>query len=115
MELSLSKHPYFEEFIDPQSGVKSYILKEKVAQLQQNFYFSEIGLTDDNEYMWFRCMNWPAEFIYLGVMSMNPEKLFISGSDTEALSVMISGRRTDGFAGRTLKTRFMNITWKQKN
>lgn len=77
MELSLSKHPYFEEFIDPQSGVKSYILKEKVAQLQQNFYFSEIGLTDDNEYMWFQCMNWPAEFIYLGVMSMNPEKPFI--------------------------------------
>lgn len=77
MNLDLSHHSYFEKYIDKQTGAESYILKEKVAQIQQNFYFSEIGLTEDNEYMWFQCMNWPAEFIYLGVISMNPEKPYI--------------------------------------
>jgi len=41
------------------------------------FYFTEMGLTDDGKYLWFKCLNWPAECCYLGVMSMGPEKPFI--------------------------------------
>ena len=77
MKLDLERHPYFEPYIDPKSGVKSYILKEKVADLQQNLYFSEIGLTEDNAYMWFMCLNWPAEFAHLAVMSMDTDNPFI--------------------------------------
>lgn len=73
----ISRHPYFEEYIDEKSGVKSYILKEKVAELQQNFYFSDIGMTYDNKYMWFMCMNWPARIRFLAVMSMDAENPFI--------------------------------------
>jgi len=75
--LNLEKHPYFEEFIDPATGVKSYILKEKVAKLQLNFYFTEMGLTYDNKYMWFKCIDWPAQNRHLGVMSMDPDNPFI--------------------------------------
>ena len=77
--LDLANHPYFEEYTDPKSGVKSYILKQRVAQLQQNFYFTEVGMTEDNQYMWFKCLNWPARYAYLGVMSMNEEEPFIRG------------------------------------
>ena len=73
----ISKHPYFEEYIDEKSGVKSYILKEKVARLQLNYYFCDIGLTHDNKYLWFKCIDWPAQNHHLGVMSMDPENPFI--------------------------------------
>ena len=26
------KHPYFEKFVDPKTGVVSYILKEKISE-----------------------------------------------------------------------------------
>ena len=42
-------------------------LEEKIAELQQNFYFSDIGMTYDNKYMWFMCMNWPARIRFLAV------------------------------------------------
>lgn len=75
--LDLARHPYFEEYIDKQTGVKSYILKEKVARLQLNFYFSEMGLTEDNKYLWFKCIDWPAQNHHLAVMSMDPNHPFI--------------------------------------
>lgn len=56
--LDLARHPYFEEYIDKQTGVKSYILKEKVARLQLNFYFCDMGLTEDNKYLW------PAHYLH---------------------------------------------------
>ena len=36
----LSRHPYFEEYVDEKSGVKSYILKKIAAPIQQNLYFN---------------------------------------------------------------------------
>lgn len=73
----LTKHPFFEEFIDEKTGVKSYILKEKVARLQLNFYFSDIGLTEDNQYLWIKCIDWPAQNRHLAVVSMDPDRPFI--------------------------------------
>ena len=40
----LSKHPYFEEYIDSKTGVKSYILTERVGFAQQHFYFTNTSL-----------------------------------------------------------------------
>lgn len=74
----LSRHPYFEPYVDPASGVTSYILKEKVAKLQYNLYFNELGgITYDEKYMWFRCVDWPSDSTCLAVVSLNPDEPFI--------------------------------------
>ena len=75
--LNLDKHPYFSEFADPESGVKSYILTKKVARVHQHFYFSECSLTDDGKYLWIRCLNPPANFVHLAVVSMDPDNPFV--------------------------------------
>ena len=73
----LSKHPYFEEYVDPKSGVKSYILKERVGVAQQHFYFTNTSLTVDGKYLWIRCINPPALVCNLAVVSLDPENPFI--------------------------------------
>lgn len=75
--LDLKNHPYFTEYVDPVSGAVSYFLTEKVAGLQQQFYFSECSLTEDGKYLWICCLNAPAQFRYLAVVSMDPENPFI--------------------------------------
>ena len=74
----LSKHPYFEEYKDSKSGVVSYILKERVGQIQQNLYFTEMGgITKDEKYMWFICRDWPNKNGNIAVVSLDPENPFI--------------------------------------
>ena len=75
--LKLDKHPYFKEYIDPESDVKSYFLTKKVAQLQQNFYFTDSSLTTDGKYLWIRCLNPPAQCQNLAVISMDEANPFI--------------------------------------
>lgn len=70
----LSRHPYFEEYVDKYSGVKSYILKKIAAPIQQNLYFTHNGgITDDGKYMWIRCAEWPSGVIRYGVVSLDPD------------------------------------------
>lgn len=71
--LNLERHPCFEEYTDEKTGVKSYFLTKKVASLQQHFYFSECSLTEDGKYLWIRCLNAPAQFIHLAVVSMDAD------------------------------------------
>ena len=73
----LSKHPYFEEYVDPKTGVKSYILTERVGFAQQHFYFTNTSLTPDGKYLWIRCINPPALICNLAVVSLDPENPFI--------------------------------------
>ncbi len=75
--LDLSKHPYFTEYTDKKSGIKSYVLTEKVAPLQRQFYFAQPSVTADGKYLWFLCFNPPARYMTLGVLSLDPEKPFI--------------------------------------
>ena len=75
--LDLKNHPYFEEYTDPKSGVVSYILTEKTADMQKHFYFSESSLTDDGKYLWIRCVNPPSGCEYLAVVSMDAGNPFI--------------------------------------
>jgi len=75
--LNLDKHPYFKAYVDEKSGVKSYLLTEKVAQLQQHFYFTDSSLTEDGKFLWFRCLNAPAQSVHLAVLSMDAENPFI--------------------------------------
>ena len=70
----LSRHPYFEEYVDERSGVKSYILKKIAAPIQQNLYFTHLGgITTDGEYMWIRCAEWPSDVIRYGAVCLNPD------------------------------------------
>jgi len=75
--LNLDKHPYFKEYIDPKTGVKSYILKERVAQMQQHLYFTDSSITYDEKYMWIRCINAPGQYVSLAVVSLDENNPFI--------------------------------------
>ncbi len=69
----LSKHPYFEKYTDEKSGVESYILKERVAELQMHFYFAQPSVTSDGKYLWVVCSNPPAKYRTLALVCLDPE------------------------------------------
>jgi len=45
----------FVAWTDPTSAVTSYILQERVAPLQQSFYFVNESMTRNGRYLWFYC------------------------------------------------------------
>jgi len=73
----LSKHPYFTKYTDPKSGVESYILTKKVAEVQQSFYFAQPSVTKDGKYLWIMCSYPPARYRTLAVVSLDPDNPFI--------------------------------------
>ena len=77
--MDLSRHPYFTEWTDPVSGVKSYVLTKTAAPLQQSFYFTNSSLSADEKYLWFYAGHPPAPIStrVLGVVGMDPEDPFI--------------------------------------
>ena len=75
--LRLEDHPYFTPFTDPQSGVTSFILTERIAPIQQAFYFTNYSVTDDGKYMWFYCSFPPSTNQTLGVVCLDAEAPFI--------------------------------------
>ena len=77
--LDLKNHPYFTEWTDPVSGVKSYVLTKKVAPLMQSFYFTNSSLSADEKYLWFYAGFPPSPISsrMLGVVSMDAENPFI--------------------------------------
>lgn len=75
--IDLANHPYFKEYIDEKTGVKSYFLKEKVSQMHQHFYFCNTSLTFDSKYLWVRCLNAPAQIQSLAVVSLDTKEPFI--------------------------------------
>jgi hypothetical protein len=44
----------------PKSGVTSYVLKHRVAPVQQGFYFVNDSMSADGRYLWFYCAFPPA-------------------------------------------------------
>ncbi len=76
MALDLKNHPYFEPWVDPESGIESFLLTERVAPHQQSFYFTAPSLSADQRWMWFYAAFPPAPYRVLGALSMdadNPE------------------------------------------
>jgi hypothetical protein len=74
---SLDRHPLFERWQDPVSGVVSYILKERVAPLQQSFYFTNASVSPDEKWLWFYCSHPPNQTPTLGCVSLDPENPII--------------------------------------
>jgi len=52
--------PLFERWTDPVSGVTSHILADRVAPVQQTFYFVNTSFSSDGRYYWFYCAFPPA-------------------------------------------------------
>ena len=70
----LSRHPFFETWTDPQAGAVSYILKERVAPIQQTFYFTNPGFSPDGEYLWFTACFPPCPRRFIAYVTLNPAK-----------------------------------------
>lgn len=60
MNVRLEASKNFKSWKDPQSGVTSFILTERVASLQQSFYFVNPSMTNNGRYLWFYCAFPPA-------------------------------------------------------
>jgi hypothetical protein len=70
----LSRHPYFERWRDPGSGIVSYLLKERVAPIQQTFYFTNSSVSRDEDWLWFYAGFPPNRQQMLGCVSLDPDR-----------------------------------------
>ena len=68
----LNQHPHFERWMDPESGIESFILKERVAPVQQSFYFTNSSISADEQWLWFYTAFPPNRQRMLGVVSLDP-------------------------------------------
>jgi len=84
----LNRHPHFESWRDPSSGVESFILSERVAPIQQSFYFTNPSVSPDENWLWFYAAFPPNLQRMLGAVSLKPEnpdiKLFPQAGFTSA-------------------------------
>jgi hypothetical protein len=64
----ISNHPLFEPWTDPVSGVVSHLLRERVAPVQQSFYFTSPGMSSDGMRLWFHAAHPPAPGRSLGLV-----------------------------------------------
>ena len=46
-------------------------MTKKIAELQQQFYFTNTSITDDYKYMWISCHNHPSQATYMAVVSLD--------------------------------------------
>jgi len=72
MPFDLSRHPYFTSWTDPQSGVESFILTDRVAPVQQSFYYTNPSLSADGRWLWFYCAHPPNPVRTLAAVCMDP-------------------------------------------
>ena len=70
----LGRHPYFEAWTDPGSGVVSYLLRERVAPVQQSFYFTNPSVCPDERWLWLYCAFPPNPVRTLAVVSLDPDR-----------------------------------------
>ena len=65
-QVSIEKSPLFKRWKDPASGVESLILSQRVAPIQQSFYFTNTSLTNDGRFLWMYCSFPPGGDAYYG-------------------------------------------------
>jgi hypothetical protein len=64
--LFVEQSPLFTCWHDPASGVESFILSERVAPIQQSFYFTHPSFTADERFLWLYCAFPPGGDAYYG-------------------------------------------------
>lgn len=70
----LSKHPFFVSWQDPESGAESFILDERVAPVQQSFYFTNPSVSRNEDWLWFYVAFPPNRRKMLGMVSLDPDR-----------------------------------------
>ncbi len=63
---AIEQSPLFVRWKDPVCGVESLILSRRVAPIQQTFYFTHSGFSDDGRYLWFYVAFPPSGDAYSG-------------------------------------------------
>lgn len=69
----LSRHPYFDLFVDTESGIKSYILNKAAGDIQRHFYYTNNSVTPDGEWLWILAAQYPATAMYLCAVRLDPD------------------------------------------
>ena len=64
------KSKLFTRWTNPSSGIVSYLLTERVAPVQQSFYFTNTSFSSDGRWLWFYCAFPPATGQFLGVADL---------------------------------------------
>ena len=63
---SIEQSPLFTRWRDPVSDVESLILTQRVAPIQQSFYFTNSSISGDGRFLWFYCSFPPGGDAYYG-------------------------------------------------
>lgn len=63
---ALANDAFFERWTDPTSGIESFLLTRRIAPVQQSFYFTNSGFTNDGRYLWIYCAFPPGGDAYYG-------------------------------------------------
>jgi len=67
----LSQHPFFTPWQDPESGIESFILTERVAPLQKAFYFVNSSISPDGGWLWLETAFPPNPVKHLAAVSLD--------------------------------------------
>jgi len=70
----LPRHPFFTPHADPESGVISYILTERVAPFQTGLYFMNASLRGSSEWLWFRVATPPDKQWRVCAVRLDPDQ-----------------------------------------
>ncbi|MBS3762896.1 MAG: hypothetical protein KGZ25_06290, partial [Planctomycetes bacterium] len=73
--MQLEKSHLFTPVESSEDDVTLYILDEKVAPLQQSFYFVNSGMSSDGRYLWFYCAFPPSPGKTLGVVDFESDDI----------------------------------------
>jgi hypothetical protein len=73
--IDLTKSKLFTPLMNDESGVTVYLLTEKIAPVQQNFYFVNDGMTRDGRFLWFYCAHPPSPGRTLGLIDLESEEV----------------------------------------
>jgi hypothetical protein len=68
----LAKHRFFEPWTDPESGVTSYLLKERVAPIQRGLYYVTPSISADGRWLWFSAAFPPSHQTFLAAACLDP-------------------------------------------
>ncbi len=69
------KSRLFSPIKNADNGVTIYLLTQKVAPLQQNFYFVNDGMTKDGRFLWFYCAFPPSPTKTLGLVDLESQTI----------------------------------------
>lgn len=71
--MELAGHPWFTPWTDPESGVTSYVLIERVAPFQRSLYHTIRSTSDDGRWLWFTAIFPPSKHFCLAAARLDPD------------------------------------------